>query len=302
MSTTTLTQELSELPSRSLTTMTLSALDFVIPGSYVNANSLPEMVKEVTGEARQGRLDAMVNHVEQLYAESNGAQRAVYLYKLTDRTDKAIAAASLANKVGEKFSTLSFLSKMTPKSDTIQAVDLCMKLTCEGLAYLSLHGLSKDAISEWAGSLNSEKNYHNEAALRLAAIVAIDGLIPLGPDFLEKVGQQISSGKMPWSDNTLFKKVSEYIPGGGTDEKGGFVADLFKKVSSPLDSFISRTGLSKDKVVGSLKTVTDMSDDKLDYVAAFFDASTSFVSHTGVQSVARQLTDQAAVRFGYQPA
>ena len=300
MSTSTLAQELSELPNRSLTTMTLSALDFVIPGSFVNATSLPDLVKEVTGEARQGRLEAMTNHVEELYAESSGAQRAVYLYKLTDRTDKAIAAASVAHKVGEKFSTLSFLSNMTPKSDTIQAVDLCMKLTCEALAYLSLKGLSKESVTEWAESVNNQKNNHNEAALRLAAIIAIDGLIPLGPDFLAKISTQISKGEMPWSDNALFKKVAEYIPGGGLDEKGGFVADLFNKVSAPLDSFISRTGLSKDKVVGSLKTITDMSDDKLDYVAAFFDASTSFVSHTGIQTVARRLTEQSAARFGYE--
>jgi hypothetical protein len=52
-------------------------------------------------------------------------------------------------------------------------------------------------------------------------------------------------------------------------------------------------------VVGSIKKVTDISDDKLDYAAAFFDATTSYMHHTGVQTVARHLTDQAAERFGY---
>jgi hypothetical protein len=299
MSSTSLSQELSELPARSLTTLTLSALDFVIPGDYQNVTNLEAMVKAITGDARVGRIQAIANHVDQLYADDSGARRAVFFYNLADSTDKAVAAATLANKVGERFSALSMLAKITPKADTTQTVDLCLKLTCEALAHLSLRGLSKDGLTQWAEDLNRGDHYGNESALRLAALIGLDGLLPLGPDFLAKVGGALSGGSLGWTDNALFRKLAEHLPGGGTDEKAGFVSSVLHKASAPLNAFIERTGLSREKVVGSIKKVTDISDDKLDYAAAFFDVSTSFMSHTGLQTVARHLTDQAAERFGY---
>lgn len=299
MSSTSLSQELAELPARSLTTLTLKALDFVIPGDYQNVTSLETMVKDVTGDARMGRIQAIANHVDQLYAADGGARRAVFFYGLGDSVDKAVAAASLANKMGERFSALSLLAKLTPKADTTQTIDLCLKLTCEALAHLSLRGLSRDALGQWADDLNRGEHYGNEAALRLAALVGLDGLLPLGPDFLAKVGEKLSGG-LPWADNALFRKLSEHLPGAGTDEKSGFVASVLQKASAPLSSFQERTGLTRDKVVASIQKVTDISDDKLDYAAAFFDATTSYMTHTGLQTVARHLTDQGAARFGYE--
>ena len=296
---TALSTELGELPARSLTTLTLSALDFVIPGDYQNVTDLETMVKAVSGDVRMGRIQAIANHVDQLYAEDSGARRAVFFYKLADSTDKAVAAAAFANKVGERFGALSLLAKITPKADTTQTLDLCLKLTCEALAHLSLRGLSKDAITQWAEDLNRGEHYGNEAALRLAALIGLDGLLPLGPDFLTKVGAALSGGSLGWTDNALFRKLAEHLPGGGTDEKVGFVSSVLHKASAPINAFIERTGLTREKVVSSIKQVTDLSDDKLDYAAAFFDASTSYMSHTGLQTVARHLTDQAGERFGY---
>lgn len=302
MSSESLSAELDNLSSKSLTTVTLSALDFVIPGSYQNTNSLDDMVQMVTGDVRVGRQQAISNHVDQLYAQDKGAQRAVWLYKLTDSADKAVAAASLANKVGSKFAVLSFLTKVTPKADTVQTIDLCLKITVEALAYLSLHGFSKESIGDWVSNLGVDGSYSNESALRLAAVIGFDGLVPLGPDFMSRVLDQVQSGKLPFSDNALFKKVSEYIPGGSVSDKTGFVGELLGKATAPIDSFMSRTGLTRDKVMSTLERVTDVSDDKLDYVAAFLDASTNYMSHTGIQTVARHLVEQSASRFGYEEA
>ena len=300
MSSNLISQELSELSSKSLTTLSLSALDFVIPGSYQNTNSLDEMVQVVTGDIRTGRVQAISNHVDQLYKESSGAQRAVWLYKLTDTTDQAIAAASLANKVGSKFAILNFLTKVTPKADTSQTIDLCLKLTVEALAQLSLHGLSRESVGDWVSSLGVTGSYSNESALRLAAIIGFDGLVPLGPDFLQKVTDQLKTGKLPWSDNALFKKLSEYIPGSGTDDKSGFIAEVVSKAATPLEGFMNRTGLDRGKIIGIIEKFTDAADSKLDYLAAFLDVSTNYTSHTGIQSVARKLVEQSAARFGYE--
>lgn len=299
MSSQTINQELARLPKRSLTTLTLSALDFVVPGDYRNVTDLETMVKDVTGDVRIGRLQAIANHVDQLYLENAGARRAIFFYQLADSTDKAAAAATLASKVGERFGALALLNKITPKADTTQTLDLCLKLACEALAHLSLRGLSRDGLSQWAEDLNRGEQYGNEAALRLAALVGIDGLLPLGPDFLAKVGATLSGGSLSWGDNPLFRKLAEHLPGAGTDEKAGFVSSILHKATGPLSAFIEKTGLTREKVVDSIKGVTDLSDDKLDYAAAFFDATTSYMSHTGTQTVARHLTDQAAERFGY---
>ncbi len=298
MSSEPLSHQLSLLSKKSLTTLSLSALDFVIPGSYQNTNDLDDMVQLVTGDVRSGRLQAIANHVDQLYQEQGGARRAVWLYQLTDSADKAVAAASLADKIGSKYSVLSFLASMTPKADTSQTLDLCLKLTVEALAHLSLHGVSKDSVGAWVDSLGGDQ-YSNESALRLAAIIGFDGLIPLGPDFLSKVTSQLDGARLPWSENALFKKVAEHIPGGDIASKSDFIGGLLNKAASPIQGFVERTGLTRERVVGALEQFTDFSDSKLDYVAAFLDASTNFMSHTGVQSVARHLVEQSAARFGY---
>ncbi|MFA5504592.1 MAG: hypothetical protein WC314_03100 [Vulcanimicrobiota bacterium] len=301
MSSPSLSDELSQLSRKSLTTLTLSALDFVIPGDYVNSTSLDDMVQMVTGDVRAGRLQAISNHVDQLYAEDSGARRAVGIYHLTDTADKAIAAAALANKVGEKVGILSFLSKVTPKADTTQTIDFCLKLTAEVLAHLSLHGLSTESVGDWVRSLNGEA-YSNEAALRMACIIGLDGLIPLGPDFLTKVSDKLEGGGsgLGLADNALFKKLSGFIPGGDLIAKTGFITQLVKNATSPVDSFMTRTGLTREKVADKLRGITDFSDSKLDYLAAFLDASTSYMSHTGTQSVARHLVARSAERFNYQ--
>jgi hypothetical protein len=303
MSSERLSYELEQLDRKSLTTYVLSALDFVIPGSYQNATSLEDMVQMVTGDVRAGRLQAISNHVDQLYSENSGASRAIWLYQLTDSADKAVAAASLANKIGDKVGILSFLGKVTPKADTSQTIDLCLKLTAEALAHLSLHGLNRESPGQWLDSLRQGEDYSNESALRLAAIIGIDGLLPLGPNFLSRVTETLNGkgGDLGWAGNPMFKKLAEYIPGGDVASKTGFVGDLVKEAAGPIDAFVGRTGLSRDKVVGGLKKVTDFSDDKLDYVAAFLDASTNYMSHTGVQTVARYLVAQSAARFGYGP-
>lgn len=298
----TLDQELKDLSTGGLTVMTLKALDFVIPGEYNNSTSLHQMIEFVAGDLRDGRTAGIANHIEQLYAEDSGAQRAVSLYKLTDKADKAVAAAALANKIGNKFKVLSFLSKYTPKADTIQTVDLCLKLTVEALAHLSLRGLSIDGLSDWAKIISKTDGYSNESALRIAAIIGIDGLIPLGPDFLSKVADALNGDDLGFADNALFKKLSDFIPGGGVGEKTEVIKSVVSKASAPIDAFISRTGLTREKVVGTMKKYTDMSDDKLDYAAAFLDASTAFITQTGVQSVARHLTAQGLERFGHANA
>lgn len=288
-----LDSELSQLSKSGMTISLLKALDFVIPGDYNNSTSLREMVQFVADSPGAIRQTAITKRAEELYKADAGAQRAVTLYKLTDKADKAVAAAALANKVGSRFKILSFLTKFTPKADTVQTIDLCVKMTVEALAYLSLHGVSVEGIGDWAKMITQPDRYSNESALRIAGIIGFDGLIPLGPDFLSKVSDTINSGGVAWKDNALFNQVSGYIPGGSLDEKTGFIQNIINSATAPVEAFVGKTGLTREKMVDSVKTFTDVSDDALDYVAAVIDASTSYMTQTGVQTVARHFANQA---------
>ena len=293
MNKSTLDYELKQLSSSGMTVTLLKTLDFVIPGDYNNSTQLRDMVSFVADQPMALRQQAIVKKAEELYAQDEGAQRALYLYKLTDKADKAVAATALANKVGSKFKILSFLTKYTPKADTVQTIDLCLKLTVEAISYLSLHGVSIEGISDWARMITSPDKYSNESALRLAALIGFDGLVPLGPDFLSKVTDTVTGNATEWKDNALFQQISGYIPGDGIEAKSGFIKEIINKASAPIEGFVSRTGLTRDKVVSSVKAFTDVSDDALDYVAAFLDASTSYMTQTGVQTVARRFVSEA---------
>jgi hypothetical protein len=49
--------------------------------------------------------------------------------------------------------------------------------------------------------------------------------------------------------------------------------------------------------VGSLKNFIEISDDKLDYVAGFLDATTNYFDYTGVQTVGRRLIERAVAEI-----
>ena len=88
-------------------------------------------------------------------------------------------------------------------------------------------------------------------------------------------------------------KPAGFLPGDTEAEKGAFIHTTFTAATAPITAFIEKTGLTREKAVGQLKSFTDFSDDKLDYAAAFLDASTSYMSQTGVQTVARHFVVKA---------
>lgn len=290
-----ITTLVNELPESGLTVTVLKALDFVVPGQWENCTDAEIMVQKATGISEKGRVQAIANHMDQLYNEDKGAQRAVWLYQTADTADKALGAAAMANKVGEKIGFLSFLNKLTPKADTIQSFDLALKLAVEMMAYASLHGLSADSVKGFVGSLNE---YGNENAMRLASIICLDGLIPLGPDFLVTVEKQLSGLDSKSAEkHPVFSKIGSALPGKSTTERLGFVKNLFGESKSHISSFVGQRNLTREGLLSKLGGVIEMAGDKLDYVGAFLDAATNPIEHTGVQSVARHLAQQAAERF-----
>ncbi|NET07603.1 MAG: hypothetical protein F6K16_23445 [Symploca sp. SIO2B6] len=282
---------LDELPANNLTVKMLNALDFVVPGEWENVVGCDNTIEAITGETDADAIMQIRNHMIELYNDrSNGYQRALWYYKTVDNADSALGTAAMANKIGEKIGLLGFLNKLTPKADTTQSFDLCLKLVAELIAYSKLNGLPILNPGEFVSDLSD--NYRGSSLMRMASLVCIDGLLPLGPDFLQKIQDNLDQdGESGLQGNPVFGAISESIPG---DNKVGFISETFAAVQGWMDNLVGSVGLTPESIFDSIGGFIEFSDDSLDFVAAFLDKATNYYRHTGVQSVARSLIERAA--------
>ncbi|MDJ1172029.1 hypothetical protein PMG71_21595 [Roseofilum sp. BLCC_M154] len=284
-------QLLDELPADNLTVKMLNALDFIVPGEWENVIGCDRTIEVATRETDGDRIRAIKNKAIELYNDkSNGYQSAIWFYQTIDKADTALGAAAMANKVGEKIGFLGFLNKLTPKADTTQSVDLCLKLVVELIAYSKLNGLGILNPGQFVAELR--EHYQDASLMRMATLVAVDGLLPLGPDFLQKVHATLDNqGRSAFEGNPAFSAISGFIPG---NDKFGFINDTFNAVEGWMDSLVSSAGLTPQGVFDRVGNFIDFSDDSLDFVAAFLDTATDYYCHTGIQTVSRKLFLDAA--------
>ncbi|MEM6611405.1 MAG: hypothetical protein AAF652_03965 [Cyanobacteria bacterium P01_C01_bin.72] len=281
------------LPEKNITTMMLNSLDSIVPGEWSNTVGFVNTIKKVTGETDEDLIQQIGDRAVWLYNDkSQGYRRAMWLYQTVDRSDKALGAAALANKVGNKIPLIGgLLTKVTPNPDKAQALDLSIKLVVELVAFCQINGIPGDSIGDFVGALG---DYSGESLMRLAALVCVDGLIPLGPDFLLKAQSTLSGiGPQDLESNSTFQGVSELIPGGNSRGKLSFIGESFDSVKGWMANFVSSKNLSPEKVMDNLQGFLEFSDQKLDYVAAFIDVSTNYYEHTGTQTLARRLIERA---------
>lgn len=285
-----------ELPTNNLTVSMLRSLDFVAPGEWQNVVGFVNTIKHVTGEEDESLIQAIGERAIYLYNDrSQGYQRAMWLYQTVDSTDKALGAAALANQVGEKIPLLGFLSKMTPKADKAQTIDLCLKLVAELLAFCSINGIPGDSIGDFVASLGE---YSGESLMRMVALVCVDGLIPLGPDFINNALSWLDrASPQELEQNSTFSNIKDAIPGNDSASKLGFIGESFSSVTGWMGDLVSSRGLTPQSVVHNLQSFMEFSDDKLDYVAAFIDVSTNYYEHTGTQTLARRLIERAVAEI-----
>ncbi len=279
-----------ELPSSGMTVRLLQGLDFLVPGQWTNLTGFENTITTVTGETDPEMIRQIGERAIYLYNDSEqGYQRAVWLYQTANSMGGKLGAAALANKIGESVSFLSFLEKITPQADNAQMIDFCLKLTAEVVAYYKINGIPGDGMGEFMAAVG---DYGKESIMRLAALVTLDGLIPLGPDFLRKVESTMSG--LDFSSNPVFNAMGNLIPG---SDKLGFVGNAFHSMKDWMDNFVSSRGITAEGVVGNLKNFIEVSDDRLDYVAGFLDMTTNYFDYTGVQTVARRLVERAVAEI-----
>ena len=60
-----------------------------------------------------------------------------------------------------------------------------------------------------------------------------------------------------------------------------------------MPKFVTQNGITQNRVLESVKKVSDKYEGSLDYIAAVLDMTTDYFEHTGTQTVARQLITRA---------
>lgn len=275
------------LPVDNITVKVLKTVSTFVPGKWENLVGFDNTITALTGATTTSEIAKIRDRSLALYADKKqGYQTAVWLYRTVDNTDKAIAAAAIADKIGDKFRFIPFLDKITPKADSIQSVDLRIKLVAELIIFSKLNGLTLNP-AQFATSLKD--TYQNEALLRMVTLMCIDGVLPLGVNFVDRVKKDIEN-KENLKANPAYDAVGELIP---VNNKEEFIDQSFNAAGDWLDSLSKKLGVTPESLSKKLGGFIELTDGKLDYLAAFLDGSTNFFEHTGIQTVARKLITQA---------
>lgn len=281
------------LSEDNITTKVLNALDYLFPGEWVNIHGFDDSIRALTKETDPAMVQRIRDKAIALYDDSkNGYQGAISLYQTIDKADTALGAAALANKIGEKIGLLGFLNKITPKADTSQTIDLILKISVEILAYCKLYGIPSGNPKYFVKAL--QENYQGAALIRMATLVCIDGLLPLGPDFLDKVHEFVgNSDAAAIESNASYTVLGSALPGNDSQSKISFLSENFEAVRGWMQELITKTGVTQGSIFGRVGRFIQFADDNLDVVAAFLDQTTNYFEHTGIQTVATKLIKDA---------
>lgn len=284
-----------KLPKGGITVMALKSLDKFVPGQWDNLVGFDNTIKTVTGETDGAMVQAIGERAIALFNDKGeGYQRALWLYQTVDSASGMLGTAALANRIGQD-TFLGFLKKITPKPEKAQTIDLSVKLVTEVVAYCHINGIPGDSLGDFLKSLG---DYGSESLMRMAALVAFDGVIPLGADFSSKVLSSIKGmGPSDLDNNRTFKGVKDAIPGDNSKGKLAFMTESFESTKGWMDTFVAEKGITQSGVVDGLAGFIEGSQSKLDYLGAFLDISAKYYEHTGVQTLARRLIERAAAEL-----
>ena len=285
-----------QLPTDNLTVKSLNALDFFVPGEWQNLVGFTNTIKTITGETDESLIQQIGDRAVYLFNDkSQGYQNALWLYQTIDSAGSALGTAALANKIGQQVPLLGFLQNVTPKADQAQTIDLSLKVIVELVAFCQINGIPGDSIGDFIGALG---DYGGESLMRMAALVCFDGLLPLGPNFIQAALSRLDQlSPKELQENQGFKQIKDLIPGGNPASQLNFIGESFYSVSSWMRDFVTSRNLTPQSVAHHLSQFVEIADDKLDYVAAFLDMSTNYYEHTGIQTLARRLIERAVAEI-----
>ncbi len=287
-------ERLAGLPADGVTVAVLKAMDSVVPGEWVNVRDYDEMVRRATGESAPQIVAQIRGRALELWASEPKYKQALTVFTTIDSLDKIAAGAAVANKVGDLFGGLDFLKSVTPKPETTQAIDAGLKLTGELVGFGLLQGMPELTFDGIARFVVALADYGRADLMRIASWVALDGMLPLGPSFMSKITEQVTSlANDQLSGNGAFEQLGDKLPGESVEDKRAFVVQAVQSTEEWVNKFIEEKQLTPERVKASLGSALSVAEGGIDYVAAAVDATTSYFSHTGVQTVSRVLAEHA---------
>jgi len=280
-----------QLPTSGLTVSLLESLDFVAPGEWQNSVGFVNMIKTVTGETDPAIIQEIAERAITLFDDRTQVyQTALWLYQTVDSTDKALGATVPAKA---NIPLLGFINTYS-KPNKAQIIDFSLKLVVELVAFCQISGIASDSIEGFVDSLS---NYHDESLIRMVALICVDGLMQLGPDFSYKVlGELALTSPTELAQNSTFQSIKDVIPGNTDVDKLDFINKSLNSVMGWMVDIVSTNNLTQQRIALNLRSFLNIPDNNLNdlALAAFLDASTNYYEHTGTQTVARRLIERAA--------
>ena len=292
----TVLQRLERLPRRNLTVLAIKGVSTLVPGGWQNITDPDALIADVMGSRDPELIRQVRDRADELSkARHEGYGRALSLYDAVNRSQKAAGGLRALANIGGALPLVKNVANLTPASDTLQAVDLSLKVAAEMLAFTQVNGIPGDSFGEFGASLNE---YAGEARVRMAALVCFDALLPLGDQALQRLdGLLGAAGRSDLRSLPSYRAMAGLIPGRGDEAHMGFLRRGVDQWLGWADGFVSSLGLTGQRAVQGLETTLGPWQGGFDTMATFLDAFTDTYQHTGVQAVARRLVERAAAEI-----
>jgi hypothetical protein len=292
----TVLERLERLPRRNLTVLALRGISSLVPGGWQNQTSAEELISDVLGSDDPELVQQVRARADQLSrARHEGYRRALSLYDAVNRSQKAAGGLRVLANVAGALPLVKRLAVLTPASQTLQAVDLSLKVAAEMLAFTQVNGLPGDSFAAFGDSL---REYSGEARVRMAALVCFDALLPLGDNALHRLDDLLGQvGSRELHQLPSYAGMASLLPGRGDAAHLSFVRRGVDQWLGWADDFVGDLGLSGQRAVRALESTIGPWHGGMEQLATFLDAFTDTYSHTGVQAVARRLVERAAAEI-----
>jgi hypothetical protein len=292
----TVLERLDRLPRRNLTVLALKGIGTLVPGGWHNSTNANELIREVLGSSDPALIAQVRARADVLSrARHEGYGRALSLYDAVNRSQKAAGGLRLLANVGGVLPLVKRVANLTPTSDTLQAVDLSLKVAAELLAFTQVNGLPGDSFAAFGASLNE---YAGEARVRMAALICFEALLPLGDEALQRLDGLLGQvGQQELRLSPAYAGMAAMIPGRGDAAHLSFLRRGVEQWQGWAGGFVASLGLSGQKAVRALESTLGPWQGGFEQLATFLDAFTDTYQHTGVQAVARRLVERAAAEI-----
>ena len=292
----TILERLDRLPKRNLTVLALKGVGALVPGGWRNVTSADALIADVLG-CGDPELIAQVRARADVLSQARheGYSRAMSLYDAVNRSQKAAGGLRVLANVAGALPLVRQMATLTPASETLQAVDLSLKVGAELLAFTQVNGLPGDSFGDFAASL---REYTGEASVRMAAMVCFDALLPLGDDALKRLDALLGQvGQRELRQLPSYAGMASLIPGRGDEAHLRFLRQGVDTWLGWAGDFASGLGLTAQRAVRALEGTIGPWQGGFDQLATFLDAFTDTYQHTGVQAIARRLVERAAAEI-----